>query len=163
MFYCSGIESIEISRDITDIYYWAFWGCNQLKRLVIPESVTNIEAGIVSSHEGFEGIECHARGYHVENDALINDKNQELLCCWTRQKHYTVPSCVKRIADMGGNDVVETITVNQPVELMSSETFSSNINLRSVDFRSGDTGITEQTFWNCPKLEKTNMSKNENH
>ena len=65
---------------------------------------------------------------------------------------------------MGGNDVVETITVNQPVELMNSDTFSSNINLRYVDFRSGITGITEQTFWNCSKLERTNThKKNENY
>ena len=153
LFYCSGIESIEIPQNITNICYWAFWGCNHLKRLVIPESVSNIEYGIVSAHEGFEGIECHAKGYHVENDALINDENQELLCCWTRQKHYTVPSCVKRIADMGGNDIVETITVKQPVEL-TSDTFASDINLRHVDFQGGVAGIYESTFWNCPKIKK---------
>ena len=152
LFYCSGIESIEIHESITEIGYWAFWGCRHLKRLVIPESVTNIEFGIVSSHEGFEGVECHAKGYHVENDALIDDEKQELLCCWTRQKHYVVPECVRRIADMGGNDVVETISVRQPIEV-SYDTFASNINLKRVDFQGGVSGVSESTFWNCPKLE----------
>ena len=152
-FYCSGIESIDIHHEIATIGYRAFWGCNKLKKLVIPESVTCIEYGIVSSHEGFEGVECHAKGYHVENDALIDDERQELLCCWTRQKHYVVPACVKRIADMGGNDIVESITVKQPVELTSNEEFASDINLRKVDFQGGVTGIGDYTFYNCPKLE----------
>ena len=116
-------------------------------------SVTNIEYGIVSAHEGFEGIECHAKGYHVENDALIDDEKQELLCCWTQQKHYVVPECVKRIADIGGNEFVETITVKQPVELTSGDVFASDINLKRVDFLGGVLGIRESSFWNCPRLE----------
>ena len=153
MFYGSGIESIEIHKNITGIRQWAFWGCKHLKRLVIPEWVTLIEEGIVTAHEGFEGIECHAKGYHVENDALIDDERQELLCCWTQQKHYVVPECVRRIADISGNEFVETITVKQPVELTTYEVFASDINLKSVDFQGGVTGVTKQSFWNCPKLE----------
>ena len=153
LLYCSGIESLEIHQNIKDIGYWAFWGCKHLGRLVIPESVTTIEYGIVSAHVGFEGIECHAKGYHVENDALIDDKTQELLCCWTQQKHYVVPECVKRIADIGGNEFVETITVKQPVELTTGDEFASDINLKRVDFLGGVTGIRESTFWNCPKRE----------
>ena len=154
LFYCSGIEEIDIHENITSIGHWAFWGCNHLKRLVIPDTVKSIDYGIVSAHEGFEGVVCHAEGYHVENDALIDDKNQELLCCWTHQKDYIVPDGIKRIADFGGNPFVETITVNQYVELTSADTFSSDINLRRIDFHGGVTGVTSQTFWNCPKLEK---------
>lgn len=153
LFYGSGIESIEIHQNIKEIGYWAFWACKHLKRLIIPESVTHIGYGIVSAHEGFEGIECHAKGYHVENDALIDDERQELLCCWTRQKNYVVPECVKRIADMSGNEFLETITVKQPIELSTYDVFASDINLRYVDFQGGATGIYESTFWNCPKLE----------
>ena len=153
LFYGSGIESIEIHQNIKEIGYWAFWGCKHLKRLIIPESVTHIGYGIVSAHEGFEGIECHAKGYHVENDALIDDERQELLCCWTRQKNYVVPECVKRIADISGNEFLEAITVKQPIELSTYDVFASDINLRYVDFQGGATGIYESTFWNCPKLE----------
>ena len=154
LFYCSGIKEIDIHENITNIGHWAFWGCNHLKRLVIPDTVKSIDYGIVSAHEGFEGVVCHAEGYHVENDALIDDKNQELLCCWTQQKNYVVSEDVKRIADFGGNPFVETITVNQYVELTSADTFASDINLRRIDFQGGVTGVTSQTFWNCPKLEK---------
>ena len=54
---------------------------------------------------------------------------------------------------MGGNDIVETITVKPPVEL-TSDTFASDINLRHVDFQGGVAGIYESTFWNCPKIKK---------
>ena len=154
MFYGSGIEDIDIHKNIAEIGYCAFWGCKHLKRLVIPDWVKDIGYGIVSAHEGFEGVECHAKGYHVENDALICDKNHELLCCWTQQKNYTVPECVERIAEFSGNEFVETITVKQPVELTIYETFASDINLQHVDFQGGVTGIEEYTFWNCPKISK---------
>lgn len=154
MFYGSGILSIEIPASVTEICYWAFWGCNQLKNLIIPESVKRIEYGIVSAHKGFEGIICHAKGYHIENDALINDERQELLCCWTQQKNYIVPESVRRIADMSGNEFLESIIVKQPVELTTYDVFASDTNLKRVDFQGGVEGLTEHTFWNCPKLEK---------
>ena len=154
MFYCSGIETIEIPESVEKIGYWAFWGCKKLKRLVIPESVTYIDYGIVSANESFEGVECHAKGYHVENDALIEDKSHTMLCCWTKQKHYMVPECVRRIADFGGNEFVETITAKQPIELTTGDEFASDINLKRVDFQGGVTGISGQTFYNCPNLEE---------
>ena len=106
----SEIEQL-VRGGLYEKYEWAFWGCKHLRRLLIPEWVTCIEGGIVTAHEGFEGVECHAKGFHVENDALIDDERQELLCCWTQQKNYVVPGCVKRIADISGNDFVETIIV----------------------------------------------------
>ena len=153
VFNCSGIESIEIHKNITGIRQWAFWGCKHLRCLVIPEWVTCIEEGIVTAHEGFEGVTCYAKGYHVENDALIDDDRQELLCCWTQQKHYVVPECVRRIADISGNEFVETITAKQPIELTTYEVFASDTNLKQVEFQGGVIGITKQTFWNCPKLD----------
>lgn len=153
LFYFSGIESIEIHKNITEIGQRVFCGCNNLKRLVIPESITSIRDGIVSAHHGFEGVTCYAKGYHVENDALIDDEHQELLCCWTQQKNYIVPECVKRIADFSCNPFVETIMVMQPVELTGFDTFASDTNLKRVDFQGGVRGITQQTFWNCPKIE----------
>lgn len=133
----SGIESIDIHENIKEIGYFAFYGCEHLKSLVIPKTVTSIDFGIVTAHEGFEGVVCNAPGYHVENDALIDDKNGEMLCCWTTQKNYVVPECVKRIADFSMNDFVETITVRQYVEIMDSETFVGNSNLKKTDFLCG--------------------------
>ena len=158
-FYMSGREKIDIHDQITEIGYWAFWGCQHLKSLTIPESVTQIGYGIVSAHEGFEGVVCHAPGYHIENDALIDDKKHELLCCWSTQKDYVVPSCVKRIADMGGNPFVETITVHQPVELTTYDVFASDTNLKSIRFLDGVFGYENQNYWNCPKIEKEDLNE----
>jgi len=137
LFDSSGIESIELHEGIKEIGYWAFWGCENLKSLTIPKNVTRIGRGIVSAHEGFEGVVCHAPSYHVENDALIEDETGTLVCCWTTQKDYVVPECVKRIADFSLNNFVETITVKQYVEIMDSETFSHNTNLKKTDFLGG--------------------------
>lgn len=84
---------------------------------------------------------------------MIDDRRHELLCCWTQQKHYVLPKCVRRIADFSANSFVESITVNQPVELTTFDTFVYNMNLRKIDFLGGVSGITKDTFYNCLKLK----------
>ena len=154
LFYGSGIESIIIPSNVEEIGYWAFWGCNNLRSLTIPSTVRSISFGIVSAHEGFEGIVCNAQGYHVENDALIDDTSHELLCCWTKQKHYVVPDCVRAIADMGGNPFVETIIVHQFVQITTNDTFASCPNLRKVEFLGGVEGFNDSlAFFNCIDVE----------
>ena len=141
---------------LEEIGYWAFYCCHRLKTLVIPKSVRHIERGIVTAHKCFEGLICHADGYHVENDALIDDEKQELLCCWTQQKHYVVPMCVRKIADISANTFIESIIVKQPVELTTNDTFVYNLNLREIKFLGGVSGITKNTFYNCLKLRHKN-------
>ncbi len=156
IFDSSGIESIELPEGLEEIGYWAFYCCHRLKTLVIPKSVRHIERGIVTAHKCFEGLVCHADGYHVENDALIDDEKQELLCCWTQQKHYVVPMCVRKIADISANTFIESIIVKQPVELTTNDTFVYNLNLREIIFLGGVSGITKNTFYNCLKLRHKN-------
>ena len=152
-FECSGLETIEIHENIRSIESQAFWGCDSLKALIIPETVTMIGAAIVSAHEGFEGITCKAPGFHVENDALVSDDKNELLCCWTTQKDYVVPDGVKYIGDISGNDFLETVTVNQRVELSCNTVFACDKNLRRITFNGEVKGIGEHTFYGCDKLE----------
>ena len=153
------IESIELPKGLEEIGYWAFYACNQLKSLVIPQSVKHIGYGIVSAHKGFEGVVCHAKGYHVENDALINDKEKTLLCCWTEQKNYVVPECVKKIACISDNPYVETITVKQTIELTTVDAFAFDMGLKEIDFQGGVTGITKDTFYLCNFPDKIMIKK----
>ncbi len=153
-FETSAIESIELPKGLEEIGYWAFYACNQLKSLVIPQSVKHIGYGIVSAHKGFEGVVCHAKGYHVENDALIDDKEKTLLCCWTEQKHYVVPECVDKIASISDNPYVETITVKQPIELTTVDAFAFDMGLKEIYFQGGVTGITKDTFYLCNYPDK---------
>ena len=145
----SGLENIELPEGLESIGYWAFYACNSLELLEIPSSVMEIGFGIVSAHENFRGIVCHAEGYHVENDALIDDKKKELLCCWTKQEHYIVPECVEKIASFSNNGYVKTITVKQPVELTTVDAFAFDMGLKEIHFQGGVKGITKDTFYLC--------------
>ena len=145
----SKIETIQLPDGLESIDYWAFYSCNRLKSLEIPESVKHIDYGIVSAHENFEGIICHADGYHVENDALIDDTKKALLCCWSHQENYVVPECVEKIACISDNPYVETITVRQPVILTTVDAFAFDMSLKEIDFQGGVKGITKDTFYLC--------------
>lgn len=148
-FETSAIESIELPEGLEEIGYWAFYACDHLKSLVIPRSVKHIGFGIVSAHKGFEGVVCNAEGYHVEKDALIDDKEKTLLCCWTEQKHYVVPECVDKIASISDTPYVETITVRQSVELTTVDAFAFDMGLKEIEFQGGVKGITKDTFYLC--------------
>lgn len=148
-FESTALESIELPEGLEEIGYWAFYACYQLKSLLIPRLVKHIGYGIVSAHKGFEGVVCHADGYHVENDALIDDTEKTLLCCWTEQKHYVVPECVDKIASISDNPYVETITVRQPVELTTVDTFAFDMGLKEIEFQGGVKGVTKDTFYLC--------------
>lgn len=145
----SGLETIELPDGLESIGYWAFYACNSLVSLEIPSSVKEIGFGIVSSHENFKGIVCHAEGFHVENDALIDDKKKELLCCWTKQEHYVVPECVEKIACISNNGYVKSIIVKQPIELTTVDAFAFDMGLKEIDFQGGVKGITKDTFYLC--------------
>ena len=145
----SGLETIELPDGLESIGYWAFYACNSLVSLEIPSSVKEIGFGIVSSHENFKGIVCHAEGFHVENDALIDDKKKELLCCWTKQEHYVVPECVEKIACISNNGYVKSIIVKQPIELTTVDAFAFDMGLKEIDFQGGVNGITKDTFYLC--------------
>jgi hypothetical protein len=155
----SGLESIELPDDLESIGYWAFYGCNSLKSLEIPSSVREIGFGIVSAHDDFSLV-CHAEGFHVENDALIDDKNKELLCCWTTQEHYVVPECVDKIACISNNAYVKTISVKQSVELTTEDAFAFDMGLKEIDFQGGVTGITKDTFYLCNYPDKIIIKNN---
>ena len=146
IFDSSGIESIELPEGLTSIGSWAFG--------YVGNSIGGVK--VVLPYKCFEGLICHADGYHVENDALIDDEKQELLCCWTQQKHYVVPMCVRKIADISANTFIESIIVKQPVELTTNDTFVYNLNLREIQFLGGVSGITKNTFYNCLKLRHKN-------
>lgn len=146
---CRKLEEINLPDGLESIGYWAFYSCNSLKSLEIPSSVREIGFGIVSEHENFEGIICHANGFHVENDALIDDKNKELLCCWTKQENYVVTECVDKIACISNNGYVKTITVKQPIKLTTVDAFAFDMGLKEIDFQGGVTGITKDTFYLC--------------
>lgn len=148
-FETTALESIELLEGLEEIGYWAFYACDHLNSLEIPRSVKHIGYGIVSAHKGFEGVVCHAKGYHVENDALIDDTEKTLLCCWTEQEHYVVPECVDKIASISDNPYVETITVKQPVELTTVDTFAFDMGLKEIEFQGGVKGITKDTFYLC--------------
>ena len=148
-FETTALESIELLEGLEEIGYWAFYACDHLNSLEIPRSVKHIGYGIVSAHKGFEGVVCHAKGYHVENDALIDDTEKTLLCCWTEQKHYVVPECVDKIACISDNPYVETITVKQPVELTTVDAFAFDMALKEIHFQGGVKGITKDTFYLC--------------
>lgn len=148
-FETTAIESIELPEGLEEIGYWAFYDCNSLVSLEIPSSVKEIGFGIVSAHENFKGIICHAEGFHVENDALIDDKKKELLCCWTKQEHYVVPECVEKIACISANGYVKSIMVKQPIELTTVDAFAFDMGLKEIEFQGGVKGVTKDTFYLC--------------
>lgn len=153
-FRSSGLISIDIPENVRVIGEMAFWDCDNLKILEIPATVSVIEPGIITAHKDLIQIVCKSTRFRIENDALIQNDNEELLCYWTKQKNYVVPSSVRRISSLSGNDYVETIIVNQLAVLAGYETFAANRKLSRITFKTGVVGIKDTTFCGCESLEE---------
>ena len=130
--FCStAIEDIELPDALESIGYDTFIGCNSIKRLIIPKHVKEIGPWLVQSHENFEGLTCLSPHFRIENDALISNSENSLIACWSKEREYHVPVSVKQIGSIC-NDMIETIIVNSPLDMIGWDAFVSCKNLKRI-------------------------------
>ena len=105
----TGLEEAILPEGVRFIGEDMFRGCPNLRRVVIPTTVEDIIPWTASSGPSFKGITCLSPYFRVEKDALIRISDGTILCCWTRQKTYTIPDGVMNIAGFTSSEVIEVI------------------------------------------------------
>ena len=127
----SGIEEIVLPDGLTCIGHDAFICCYSLKRLTIPSAVESIGPWLVQGHKDFEGVICHSNRFRIEDDALISNKDNSLLACWTKQREYHLPASVKKVESLCNNQI-ETLYIN-PLTEIGYEAFISCPSLKNIE------------------------------
>ena len=127
----SGIEEIILPEGLKCISHDAFICCYSLKRLTIPSAVESIGPWLVQGHKDFEGVICHSNRFRIDDDALISNKDNSLLACWTKQTEYHLPTSVKKVESLC-NDQIESLYID-PLTEIGYEAFISCPSLKNIE------------------------------
>ena len=129
-FACDNITSIVIPNSVTSIDKWAFEHCTSLTSITIPNSVTNIGA------------------YAFEDCSSLTS--------------ITIPDSVTNIGAWAFLDCTKltSITISDSVTSIDKGAFSSCTSLTSITIPDSVTSIGDFPFRNCSKLTSINVDAN---
>lgn len=148
-FCASGISEIVLGEKIKYIGADAFLGCYNLRELTIPSKVDYIGPWFVQGHQDFEGVICKSDKFSIENDALIANKDDSFLACWSKSKEYHLPASAKRLRSVC-NDQIENLYIDCSLEEIGCEAFISCPSLKNVVCNSV-VGTNRSANWKCTR------------
>ena len=139
------IESYTIDAETKIIYYEAFDGCENLKSITIPETVTELGASAFSNCTSLESVNL------PNSIELIADFT--FMGC-TALKTIEIPTSVKRIAPLSfwGCTALENIEIPSSVTSIGFSAFDSS-GLKEITIPESVTEL-EAAFNYCEQLEK---------
>ena len=124
---------IRIRVGVEVIQNEAFWNCNRVTSVIIPESVKNIGNGAFANCTGISSIMIPKSVKHIDNNAFIG--------CNNLKKVY-LPNLIERIGEYAfWCQNLETITIIDPINSNSGIPQDTN----GV--------IDEAAFYGCPNLK----------
>ena len=180
------ITRVIFSEGINTIGLAAFAGCENLKEIVLPESLQIIEAqafadcGIKSlnigrnvaliSPDAFDECELTAIKISADNayfsadryGVIFNKTKTELLLYSDgfKMNSYTVPETVEKIGEYAflGNERLVTVVLPDSLKEISTRAFADCDNLKNINIPSQLNLIGASAFENCSSISKIDFS-----
>lgn len=143
----SSLRKIEIPEGVTDICYGAFYHCDGLESVVLPETVVNVEP------KAFNFTAMMDRFIEGGTDFLVN--GGVLLAYNGSSSQVFVPGGIRVIAAevFAGHTEIEGIRLPDSVKVVGEAAFEGCSGLRQVDLGSGVEQIRDRAFADCGGLE----------
>lgn len=138
----SGIKQITIPKNVTNIYFDTFFGCENLENIYV-----DIENPVYSSLEGL----------------LTNQLQNQLITVPNgREGSFTVPSKIDSLQTWGAFrfcSKLTDVTLSSKIKVISTQAFDGCTNLKSVRIADGTQKIESLVFYNCTSLSKVYIPK----
>ena len=124
----------------------AFWGCNLLQNVTIPNSVTSIGSFAFYECKSLESVIISKSVTYIEND---------IFWCCESLKSITIPDSVTSIGDraFGRCKLLESVTIPDSVISIGDSAFCGCESLESVTIPDSVTIIGEKVFSRCKSLK----------
>ncbi|MCR5278198.1 MAG: leucine-rich repeat domain-containing protein [Lachnospiraceae bacterium] len=142
----SGLKNITIPEGVTHIGYGAFYHCDDLIQILVPDTVTDIEASAFDHTRMLDNW----KGYGSGNFLVMGDGI--LVAYRGYGSKVTIPEGIKQIGPQVFKDnlgVIE-VTIPESVWRICEEAFSGCSKLNSVYGGMGVTTIEDRAFYGCP-------------
>ena len=155
-------------KNVTSIGNQAFFCCESLTSVTIPDSVTEISYGAFISCESLERIEVGENNakYSSINGVLFNNDKSELICypAGKKDKLYVIPDSVTSIGERAFNKCKCTnVTISDGIISIGEDAFSDCGNITSLTIPNSVINISDD-FVNCDSLAAINvMQDNANY
>lgn len=147
----SRIFSVTVPKSVFGICDYAFYNCDSMTEIKIPDNMTDIGICIL---EGTTWL-------IAEDDEFVTVGDGVLVKYGGSDTDVTVPGNVKYIAGAFMNNT-DIVSVTLPQELISAgeATFYGCSSLVQVIFEGDDTILCDATFAECPKLQSVMLPAN---
>lgn len=153
--YKDGVGAIKLDREITKIGFCAFYCCDNLRSITIPNTVRSIEPSAFVYCDNLEKFS--GRFASTDGRCLIVDGE---LCAFAPAKltEYAIPAEVTKIGESALSCLsdIRYITMTDSVTSIASSAFENCVSLESVTLSNNITYVGESAFATCPELREFN-------
>lgn len=147
----STLREIEIPEGVTDICYGAFYHCDDLERVSLPDSVMNVEPKAFAFTAMMKNFENDGTAFLVNGGVLLayNGSDSQVF----------VPGGIRIIASevFAGHEEIESIRLPDSVLVVGEAAFEGCTGLRQVNLGAGVEQIKDRAFAGCSSLEAVKL------
>ena len=156
-FLCDNLKSVQIPNSVTSIGQWAFWNCSLLESVYIPKSVVSIgkEAFFQCSSLASLQVDTDNKIFDSRDNsnAIIESKTNTLLqgCLNT-----VIPNTVTAIGARAFSYFydLKSMPIPNSVKTIGEKAFSECSSLAAIDIPSSVTSIGSDAFDGCISLKE---------
>ena len=151
-------ENFTIPDGVTDIGYYAFYGCSSLTSITIPDSVTRIGERAFGNCKNLRNINVNANNveYCSENGILYNVDRTEIIKYpgGRTETYFIIPDSVTSVGEyaFGSCSCLTSIIIPDGVTIIGDSTFYDCSSLTSIIISDNVTSIGWDAFSGCSSL-----------
>lgn len=147
---CELLDNVEIPDSVTTLSYCAFKGCKSLKNIRLPANITEIEYGMFGECFKLDQVDIPQGVTSIGHGAFQR--------C-TGLKEIALPDGLTKIEYDAFRDCIalETIALPDSVQEIGSSVFSGCTSLRSVTVPKSTSKLILYAFANCTSLEEIHI------
>lgn len=152
------IESVIVPKSVKNIGNRAFYGCSNLKKIVISSPSVKIGNLILKKCTALEDVIFESESYFYKDKLLFGKKGKELLCCCGDVDEVDIPNGVEKICDYAFSDSnISIITLPDSMKSIGWGAFYSCQYLKRITIPIGLTAINQDAFAYCKNLKRIDL------
>ena len=161
----SGSETnVIIPGTVTEIGEYAFYKCENLTSIEIPNSVTIIGKCAFNCKNLVEIIVHKENKHYLSDNGVLYTKDKKTLVCYPNgksEKYFSIPTGVTTIGEYAFNKCKNLTSIEIPnsVITIGERAFYECENLTSIEIPISVENIYNNVFYGCKKIKKIRIPK----